>query len=133
MSKCTACHGTFENEQFSRCQVFPKYYLQRLTAMVDRRNNGNFYGSFHSKFLCTMGPKSFWIRILIFVKMRHQSLLVIKCLGKKQLQLQKPFEPIVSSLTKPYFIFHIPVWLATTLWFWNSNKRINKEIFHICD
>ena len=66
-------------------------------------------------------------------RQRHQSLLVIKCLGKKHLQLQKPFEHIVSSLTKPYFIFHIPVWLATTLWFWNSNKRINKEIFHICD
>ena len=46
------------NRQFSRCQVFPKHYLQRPTAMVDRRNTGKFYGSFHSKFLPTLGPKS---------------------------------------------------------------------------
>ena len=56
-----ACNDTFENRQFSRCQVFPKYYLQRPTAMVDRRNTGKFNGSFHSKFLSTLGLSLFKI------------------------------------------------------------------------
>ena len=102
-----ACHGTFENKQFSRCQVFPKYYLQRPIAMVDRRNTGNFYASFHSKFLCTMGPKSFLFRLHFgqFTSPPDAILHKMSWWGN-ELRLHKTFKPIVSSLTKQYFIFH---------------------------
>ena len=54
-------------------------------AMVDRRNTVNFYGSFHSKFLFTMGSKSFLIFISFNLRYHEtsQKLVIFKLYVKK--------------------------------------------------